>query len=327
MIVFSKKRVFSALVFAAIAAAPLSGSAAPAPAFAQNSGWAAEVRAYVDLNAAPAVVIAEAASDPFSNLVSKRARSGASGVVRFVSTEGDRVALFEDGDPARMKFLCRGGDPRLECAFGAGAEEVFLVQGVRGPRGDLFYKSRSGVTLLRVAPHGGASLAWPGLVSPVGAVRAAAEPGDNLALAPQTSGFAARRASAASAALVARVGRPIPFDIGASGSGGGGVARFVGRQAESGVAYAAAPTMEVESEASVLADAVARVASGIAAVARDDTGVKAVSARISSVRFVEAARPGLSLDGKTLIVSFDPGSGVAGRPSSDEVARFLESVL
>ncbi|MBY0421464.1 MAG: DUF4908 domain-containing protein, partial [Parvularculaceae bacterium] len=84
---------------------------------------------------------------------------------------------------------------------------------------------------------------------------------------------------------------------------------------------------EAEGEASVLADAVARVASGIAAVARDATGARAVSQRISSVRFVEAARPGLSLDGKTLIVSFDPGSGVAGRPSSDDVERFLESVL
>lgn len=269
-----------------------------------------------------AVMYAELAADPFSNLVSKRARGADSGVVRFVATEGDRVTLFEEGDPARVKFLCGARDPRLECALPGGAEEIHLVAGVRGPRGDLFYKAHDGATLVRVMAHGGASVAWPGLASPIGAVRAPAEAGDSLALDPQTSGFAQRRASAASAALVARIGRPIPFELGAAGAG-----RVVARQSAPGVAYAAAPMAEIEGEASVLADAVARVASGIAAVARDATGVKAVDRRIAAVRFVEAARPGLAFDGKTLIVSYDPGAGVAGRPSSDEVARFLEGAL
>jgi hypothetical protein len=275
----------------------------------------------------PAVYALLLDDNPFNSLVSKRGRNvaapGASEVERYVTTDGARYFLFEStATSARIKFLCAPADPRVDCALPGSPEEILTLAANRGPRGDLFYKSADGETVLRIAAHGGAIVSWPGAAETVGAVRTQAEAGDTLRLAADTSSGAQRRADAASAALMAELGRPISFDIGWR------AARSLARPAAFAAAEAAAPLAQVsEGEASVLADAVARAAAGIERVARDRAGAKAVSERIASVRFVEAARPALALDGRTLIVSYNPGGGLAGRPSSSEVARFLEGVL
>lgn len=262
--------------------------------------------------------LAQLGANPFASLVTRR--TAASNVERYVTTEGDRAFLFEYDEPyARVKFLCAAGDPRLECTLPGGAEEIHMLTGARGPRGDLFYKTRDGVTVLRMPQHGGAIVSWPGETSTRGAEKAELQPGDTLRLAPQTSSFAARRASAAMAAVMQKVGRPISFDIGAA------AARTPARPAALGALDSeAAPA---ESEASVLADAVVRAAAGIDLVARDAAGARAVAQRLTAVRFVEAPRAGVALDGKTLVISYDPGGGVGGRPSAAEVARFLEQAL
>lgn len=264
--------------------------------------------------------------NPFSSLVSKRgARPGASEVERFVTTDGARYFLFASTpSSARIKFLCAPQDARIDCALPGSAEEILTLTPSRGPRGDLFFKSPDGETVLRIAAHGGAIVSWPGSAENVGAVRTQSEAGDSLRLADETASGAARRAEAAKAALVAALGRPIAFDIGR----GDGAARSLARPAAFAAEQQAAPVFQpVDDEASVLADAIARAAAGIERVARDKAGARAVSERIASVRFVEATRPALSLDGRTLIVSYNPGGGLAGRPSSSEVARFLEGVL
>lgn len=265
--------------------------------------------------------------NPFTSLVSKRGqRAGAPDVERYVTTDGERQFLFQsDASSARIKFLCAPSDPRLDCALADEAEEVLLLTPNRGPRGDLFFKSADGDTVLRIAAHGGAIVTWPGAADNVGAVRTQTKSGDTLRLAALTSSSASRRADAASAALAAEIGRPISFDIGWRAQRT--AARPAAFAAEQAAPLAAGLVETAEGEASVLADAIARTAAGIEKVARDRAGAKAVSERIASVRFVEAPRPALSLDGRTLIVSYNPGGGLAGRPSSSEVARFLEGVL
>ncbi len=264
--------------------------------------------------------------NPFSSLLAKRGqqRPGASDVERFVTTDGDRTFLFEaDAAAARIKFLCAPSDPRVECALPGAPEEIVALTPNRGPRGDLFYKSAEGETVLRIAAHGGAIVAWPGSSETVGAVRTQTQAGDSLRLPSDTASGAVRRAEAARLALAAEIGRPISFETGARAE-----RSSLARPAALAAAEAAPAMLDVaEGEASVLADAIARVAAGIERVARDKAGADAVRERITAVRFVEAARPALALDGKTLIVSYNPGGGLAGRPSSSEVARFLEGVL
>lgn len=263
------------------------------------------------------------ADNPFSSLVNKRAqRPGGSTVERYVTTDGVRAFLFEStAVSARIKFLCAPSDPRIDCALPGKPEEILSLTANRGPRGDLFFKSAEGDTILRIAAHGGAIVAWPGAAETVGAVRTQTEDGDSLRLEADTSSGASRRADAAAAALVAELGRPISFDIGWRAQ------RSLARPAAFAAEQAAPVAQFSDGEASVLADAVARTAAGIQRVARDKAGAKAVSERITSVRFAEAERPALALDGRTLIVSYNPGGGLAGRPSSSEVARFLEGVL
>lgn len=261
--------------------------------------------------------------DPFASLVSRGARAEPVGSVeRYVTSDGARAFLLEnDGQTAQVKFLCGPGDTRIECAFGPGAEETILLRGARGPRGDVFFKTRDGVTMVRMPEHGGPIVTWPGADNSIGAVRVDLEPGDSLRLAPETSSFAARRANLASAALLERVKRPIIFSV-ADGHSSSSLARPAALGA-----YQSPTQDNTGGEASVLADAVVRAAAGIDAVARDAAGKQAIAAHISAVRFVEAAGPALALDGKTLVVSYDPGGGLAGRPSSDDVARFLEDAL
>lgn len=272
-------------------------------------------------------VLAQNDNNPFTSLVGRRGQGpDSTEVERYVTTDGDRAFLFEStANAARIKFLCAPQDPRVDCALPGRPEEILALTPNRGPRGDLFYKSAEGETLLRIAAHGGAIVVWPGSAENVGAVRTRSQPGDTLRLAFETISGAARRAEAATAALIADLGRPIRFDIGAGQASRNPLVRQTGLRADE-----TAPALESESldaEASVLADAIARTAAGIDNVARDKAGANAIRDRIAAVRFVESGRPALSLDGRTLVVSYNPGGGLAGRPSSSAVARFLEGAL
>jgi hypothetical protein len=52
-----------------------------------------------------------------------------------------------------------------------------------------------------------------------------------------------------------------------------------------------------------------------------------LGSRIKLVRFLRGAPPRLALNGETFNVVYDPAAGLAGRPSSRAVARFLEDNL
>lgn len=269
--------------------------------------------------------------DPFTALVGKRrpreaapARA-AQEVERYVVSADGRSFLFENlGGEGRIKFLCREGDPRLDCRIDpeGPAEEIFVVTGVRGPRGDLIFKDHDGETRLRIASYGGATVFWPGEEGRgQAASKSFGEDAGALDLAPASLAAAARRAQSAAAHLSALTGSPILFDLG-SPTGG--------PRALAATADDAASEQEEEPPrfgASVLADAVARVAGGMRRVASDPTGARVLGARISRVRFVPGPAPALSLDGETLTIVYNPEGGLAGRPSSAAVAQFLENTL
>lgn len=74
-------------------------------------------------------------------------------------------------------------------------------------------------------------------------------------------------------------------------------------------------------------DAMENAARGIerftaAAAARD-----AFAKRIATVSMQSASRPTLALNGRTLVVTFNPGAGFAGRASSRAIARALGTLL
>ena len=48
---------------------------------------------------------------------------------------------------------------------------------------------------------------------------------------------------------------------------------------------------------------------------------------VSAVMIAQGSRPMLGLNGRTLVVSFNPGIGFAGRASSRAIARALGNVL
>lgn len=255
------------------------------------------------------VRVAQASDNPFSALVGKRRdkrrdhREGR-GVERYVLTTDDRAFLFEErGSDARVRFLCSPEDRRIDCVLDASGPtpEIYQLTATRGPRGDVIYKNSEGDTLLRIAAYGGATVFWPGERQGVAASKSF---GDDrpLALIFEDYDGAMRRAQGAAAQLSAVLGTPIFFDVSA------------GRRA-------------IGENAAVLADAVLTAAKGLTLVAKDETGIRAVSERINRVAFLPGAAASVGLNGSVLEIVYVPGQDISGRPSSAKVARFLEETL
>lgn len=315
-----------ALLYAAAGALALFGAA---PAHAQPQ---ADIR------------VAAADPDPFSALVGKRQRAEKiSNVERYAVSADDRSFLVDirPGE-ARIQFLCHEGDPRLDCAIDPDgpAEEIFVLTTTRGPRGDMIFKTGDGDTLLKVTAYGGATVFWPGEKLGQAASRSF---GDDAALElPRASrGVAHRRAQSAAAHLSALTGSPVLFDIGPRDARVAANAAFQ----PSAQGFAAAPAARssfaaemsdsapagdasgMRSDATVLSDAIARVAGGMHKVANDPTGARVMGTRIKVVRFIRGPAPQLELQSTTFEVIYNPQGGLAGRPSSGAVARFLEESL
>ncbi len=254
--------------------------------------------------------VAEAESDdPFSALVGKkRGRSfegdAAVRVERYVTASQERVFLISrDGKEARMKFLCAEDDPRIDCVIDPlrSAEEIFLLTAETGSRGDAVFRDDKGATFLTIAAYGGATVTWPGEKSGLAASKSYGEE-TSLRLPFADIATAERRACLASAHLSARARSAILVEFDE-------------------------PAIDPASGAGVLADAIARAASGVATVASDEAGAAAVARRLERVLLIAAEAPEISMDGKVLEVRYNPALDIAGRPSSADVARFLEETL
>ena len=262
------------------------------------------------LLASTGLQISDAASNPFSALVGKRrekrSRRRASGgeVERYVLASDDRAFLFEnEGEAARVTFLCGDGDPRLDCQLDdvGPAPEIYLLHPTRGPRGDMIYKNIEGETFLRIASYGGATVFWPGAGRGFAASKSF---GDDRSLRLPQFDFAvaSRRAQAATAVVSALAGAPIIFDVGS------------------------VPTTE-GSNATVLADVVIRAANGVHAVADDPTGARIIASRINKVSFIVDESPSVTMNEGVMEIRYVPNADIAGRPSTATIVRFLEETL
>ncbi|MFN0022388.1 MAG: DUF4908 domain-containing protein [Parvularculaceae bacterium] len=248
-------------------------------------------------------------ADPFSALVGERRSEAArletrDVVERYLIATDDRVFLFQPGPrDARLKFLCGDGDTRIDCIIDEAtpAEEIYLLTATRAPRGDTVWRDTGGEALLRVSAYGGATVFWPGDPRGLAASKSYGED-PLLTLEFATVETARARAQRATAIISAKVGAPVLFNIGdpAADAGGG---------------------------ASVLADAVARAAKGLGRVADDPTGARIIAGRIRSIAFTVGRPPAVGLSGGVLSVRYDPAADAAGRPSSSEIASFLEASL
>lgn len=257
-----------------------------------------------------ATLAAGAQSDnPFSALVGKkrersneRRRPGA--VERYVLTSDDRMFLFEERDDgARVQFLCGQNDPRIDCMLDieGPAPEIYDLSATRAPRGDVIYKNALDDTLLRIAAYGGATVFWPGDTRGTAASKSFGDD-HSLTLAFADRETAIRRAQGAAAQISAAVGVPVFFDIGAADKTPG-------------------------ANAAVLADAIVTTAKGFARVAQDEVGAQAIASRLNRVVFLPSTDPEISLGGSVLEIRYVPNLDIAGRPSSAQVAQFLEESL
>jgi hypothetical protein len=248
-------------------------------------------------------------ADPFSALVGKRNAEAArldetAKVERFIFATDDRVFLFQDGvREGRLKFLCGDRDKRMDCVIDetTPAEEIYVLTPTRAPRGDTVWRDINGEALLRISAYGGATVFWPGDPRGHAASKTFGED-PPLSLDFATLEVARARAHRATALISAQVGKPILFDVGDPGPDAAG-------------------------GASVLADAVARAAKGLGRVANDPTGARIIGARVRQVSFVVGRPPAVGLEAGVLSVRYDPAADAAGRPSSSQIARFLEESL
>ena len=202
---------------------------------------------------------------------------------------GDRVAfeLVNAGDNYLLRFR--------------GAPEVFVLYADHGSLGGRILKFDSGETAMNIAGWGGVTLYTDQAPQGLPAVRT----GD--ALPPQPPAVSTQDMQAAASdeaerlAYVRRINVQFTTDWNAL--------------SENSLARAFAfDTME-------------NAARGIERFSGGNAQREAFAKRVSTVMIVQGSHPTLGLSGRTLMVSFNPGLGFAGRASSRAIARALGNVL
>lgn len=91
--------------------------------------------------------------------------------------------------------------------------------------------------------------------------------------------------------------------------------------------FAADPAVLAGSDASLAFDTLVSTAAGIERLIATPGGRQALTRKFDTVRMVQSDKPGVTVSGKILVVSFAPGAGPAGRASSREVALQLGKML
>jgi len=74
-------------------------------------------------------------------------------------------------------------------------------------------------------------------------------------------------------------------------------------------------------------DALVSAEAGVERLIATPGGRQALTRRFDTIRLVQSDKPGINMSGKTLLVSFAPGGGVAGHASSRQVALQLGKML
>ena len=215
----------------------------------------------------------------------------------------DRIAYVQPGtylagDSVAFELTNAGGNYLLRFR---GAPEVFVLYADHGSLGGRILKFDSGETALNVAGWGGMTLYTDQAPQGLPAVRT----GD--ALPPQPPNVSTQDIQAAAGdeaerlAYVRRINVQFTADWNALNE----------NPLTRGFAF---DTME-------------NTARGIERFSGGGAQREAFVRHVSSVMIVQGSRPTLGLSGRTLMVSFNPGLGFAGRASSHAIARALGNVL
>jgi hypothetical protein len=215
----------------------------------------------------------------------------------------DRLAYVQPGtymagDTTAFELVADGGNYLLRFR---GSPEVFVLYADHGSLGGRILKYDSGETAVNVAGWGGMTLYTDQSPQGLPAVRT----GD--ALPPQPPGVSTSEMQAAAndeaerLAYIRRIN--VQFTADWNGLGENALAR----------AFAF--------------DAMENTARGIERFSGGGEHREAFAKRVSQVMIVQGSRPTLGLNGRTLVVSFNPGMGFAGRASSRAIARALGNVV
>ncbi|MCI5048628.1 MAG: DUF4908 domain-containing protein [Aquisalinus sp.] len=258
--------------------------------------------------------------DPFSALLRRRGPSA----VRLSSREpqlyetaegGTRFTLQVSGQTALLRFHCGEEQDSLECWLlqGQPREEIMLLAASRSPRGDVTYKNRRGEAVLRVTATGGATLYDP----------------EETALADfSATSFGAVVAGGAAVLPVMGQTETLLPPVMSSGAVDERMRQATSYLVEKYDFFISLMSVgETGSNQAVLGDAVLTAAKAIDLVASDALGQRAIARRLQAVEFRKRETTGLDYADATLIVYYNERGGVAGRPSSAAIRRYLESVL
>jgi len=215
----------------------------------------------------------------------------------------DRLANIEPGAYLagdRVKFTLHPGDGYFLLRF-EGSPEVFVLYADHASMGGRVLKFDSGETAIQVTVWGGLTLYTDAQPAGLPAVRT----GDSPRPAPPQAVLSDMQTAAADEAQHLGYTRRLRLAFTADwASLGDGMTR------------------------SFAFDAMENAARGLDRFAASPQGHDALAQRVDSGAIVPGGgRPTLSLNGRTLIVTFNSASGFAGRASSRAVARSLSIVL
>ena len=215
----------------------------------------------------------------------------------------DRIAYVQPGsyvagDSVAFEITNSGGNYLLRYR---GAPEVFVLYADHGSLGGRILKYESGETALNVAGWGGITLYTDQAPQGLPAVRT----GD--ALTPQPPNVSTQDIQTAASDEAERLAyvRRINVQFGADWN-----------------------SLNDNPLARAFAfDTLENTARGIERFVSGGAQREAFIKRVTGVMVVQGSRPTLGLSGRTLMVSFNPGLGFAGRASSRAIARALGNVL
>lgn len=183
----------------------------------------------------------------------------------------------------------------------AGSPESFVLAGDRVSLGGRVLKYDTGATALHISVWGGMTLYTEEAPAGLPATRT----GDFVAppRAPVSNGELTAALGDEAAHLFYVLQMRLRFSVDAAVLAGGEDTR--------GLAF----------------DTLTNAEAGIERMLANPAGRRAFARRIEAVKIVEGDRPSIALSGKTLLVSFAPSQGQAGRDSSRAVAQALGRML
>ncbi|MGA0605494.1 DUF4908 domain-containing protein [Phenylobacterium sp. VNQ135] len=196
-------------------------------------------------------------------------------IARYVSEDGQTFVLDRTQGRPLLKF--------------EDSPEVWALQPMPAPRGDVIYKNDLGEPVLRATRLGGVTLFTD--QRPAGAAAALAGDGSPLRLAPLGPQALLERLAQASLRASRAARRPILFEAEAT-----------------------------PNSSALIADAATVTSVAVVRMSRRKDG-RTMLSQFRKVLLVEGKKASAVIDDQVLRITVSPSQGLAGRPSSDRIIR------